>query len=125
MEDLVLRIVEVLTGSPLLWSLSLSVPVAITIAGLTGWRLQVPNALPLGIWGALLCLWMFPPLQFPYDELNQIRRMVSFLGWFWLVKAWSNFLSRDWPAPIWAHWIVGTLLLALGVSGAVILIRAF
>lgn len=113
----------VLTTSPVLRALIMAVPVAITVSFFAGWREKVDNTLGPAIWGSLLCLWIVLPLHFPYAEMNQIRWMLVILGWCWLVAAWGRHVLGEWPAPIWAHWIVGTLLLALPIATVIALIR--
>lgn len=125
MTGAVQRVVEVLTASPSLQALALAVPVAIAVAGLAGWRAKVPHALPLALWGMLLVLWIVLPVGTLPEEVGQFRRMVAGFGWLWLVQAWGRLVLTEWPAPIWAHWIIGTLLLVLPVTVAVVLIRAF
>lgn len=113
----------VLAQSPVVRALVMAVPVAITVSFLAGWREKVDNTLGPAIWGALLCLWIVVPLQFPYPEMDQLRWMLVILGWFWLVAAWGRHVLGEWPAPIWAHWIVGTLLLALPIATGIALVR--
>ena len=89
-----------------------------------GWRARVPHTLPLAIWGLMLCLWIYAPIEVHLHQVEVFRNFVSILGWVWLVRAWGRLVLNEWPAPIWSHWIVGTLLLLLPLTGAVVLIRA-
>jgi hypothetical protein len=113
----------VLTNSAVLRALVMAVPVAITVSFFAGWREKVENALGPAIWGTLLCLLIVLPLDFTYPELDQLRWIVVILGWCWLVSSWARHVLGEWPAPIWAHWIVCTLLLALPVATTIALIR--
>lgn len=125
MEAFVLRILDILGHSPLLQALASAVPLTITVAGLAGWRARVPHTLPLALWGGLLCLWIFAPLPLVDAQVISFRHYVAILGWLWLVRSWGRLVLSELPAPMWAHWLVGTVLLLLPLSGAVILIRAF
>lgn len=113
----------VLTTSAILRGLIMAVPVAITVSFYAGWREKVENTLGPAIWGTLLCVWIVLPLDFTYPELDQLRWILVILGWFWLLSAWGRHVLGEWPAPIWAHWIVGTLLLALPIATGIALIR--
>ncbi|OYU18026.1 MAG: hypothetical protein CFE34_12650 [Rhodobacteraceae bacterium PARR1] len=123
MEMVLLRMLDLLGQSPLLLMLASAVPVAITVAGLAGWRAQVPDTLPLAIWGLILTLWIFAPVTLTEAQVILFRNFVSIIGWLWLVRAWGRLVLTEWPAPIWSHWIVGTLLALLPLCGAVVLIR--
>lgn len=124
MEQALDSVLTVLGTSSLLRALAAAVPVAITVAGLAGWRARVPHTLPLAIWGVLLCLWIYAPIEVHLHQVEVFRNFVSILGWVWLVRAWGRLVLNEWPAPIWSHWMVGTLLLLLPLAGAVVLIRA-
>lgn len=117
------RAMALLAGSPLFRILALAVPVAITVAAIAGWRQRVEGAGPLALFGIITCLWLALPVTFAYVELEQASLALSLLCWFWLVLAWARHVLGDWPAPIWGHWLVGTLLWVLPVTGIVLLIR--
>jgi hypothetical protein len=123
MEALFLRVLDLLGQSAALQALASAVPVAITVAGLAGWRARVPHTLPLAIWGLVLCLWIFAPVTLTEAQVLSFRNFVSILGWLWLVRGWGRLVLTEWPAPIWSHWIVGTLLVLLPLAGGVVLIR--
>ena len=125
MEAFLLRVLDVLGHSALLQALACAVPAAIAVAGLAGWRARVPQTLPLALWGGLLCLWILAPLPLVEPQVISFRHYVAILGWLWLVRAWGRLVLTEWPAPIWSHWIVGSLLLLLPLTGAVVLIRTF
>lgn len=110
-----------LSGSMPVRLLAVAIPVAITVAAIAGWRQRVEGAAPLALWGSLLCLWLGVPWQPNYLELRQAGLALSVLGWFWLVWAWGRHVLGEWPAPIWGHWLVGTLLWILPVTAGVVL----
>lgn len=123
MERVADALAAVLANSPVVRALVMAVPVAITVSFIAGYREKVENTLAPAIWGALLCLWIVLPLRFPYHELDLLRWIVVIFGWVWLLSAWLRHVLGEWPAPIWAHWIVGTLLLALPIATGIALIR--
>ena len=123
MDAALVRVLDLLMHSPTLWVLASVVPVAITVAGLAGWRAKVPGTLALAVMGGLLCLWMFVPVPGLGEQLQSFRSYVAILGWVWLVQAWLRLVLTEWPAPIWTHWIVGTVLILLPMAGGVVLIR--
>ncbi len=124
MEAFLLRVLDVLGQSALLQALVSAVPAAITVAGLAGWRARVPQTLPLALWGGLLCLWIFIPLPLEDAQVISFRHYVAILGWLWLVRAWGRLVLTEWPAPIWSHWIVGSVLVLLPLAAVVVLIRS-
>lgn len=123
MDAVLMRALDLLMHSPMLLVLASAVPVAITVAGLAGWRAKVPGTLLLAVLGAGLCLWIFAPIPLAQEHLRSFRSYVAILGWGWLVQAWLRLVLTEWPAPIWTHWIVGTLLVLLPLAGGVVLIR--
>lgn len=100
-----------------------AVPVAIAVAAMAGWRQRVEGSGPLALFAIAFCLWLVLPWRPAYEELQQASLATSMLCWVWLVWAWGRHVLGDWPAPIWGHWIVGTLLWVLPVVGAITLIR--
>ncbi|MCZ8335102.1 MAG: hypothetical protein O9328_12630 [Rhodobacteraceae bacterium] len=123
METWADQAMALLVASALFRGLALAVPVAITVAAIAGWRQRVEGAGQLAIFGILTCLWLGIPWDFAYQELQQASLMMSVLCWFWLLMAWARHVLGDWPAPIWGHWLVGTLLWVLPLTGVILLIR--
>ncbi|ESW59894.1 MAG: hypothetical protein Q27BPR15_14900 [Rhodobacter sp. CACIA14H1] len=99
-----------------------AVPVAITVAGIAGWRQRVEGAAPIALFGIAFCLWLAMPWNFAYLELRQTSLVLSILCWIWLVWAWARHVLGEWPAPIWGHWIVGTLLWVLPLTAGIVLL---
>lgn len=111
-----------LSGSRAVRFLAVAVPVAITVAAIAGWRQKVEGAGPLALWGGLFCLWLGVPWHPAYLELQQAGLALSILCWLWLVWAWGKHVLGEWPAPIWGHWLVGTLLWVLPVTAGLVLL---
>jgi hypothetical protein len=99
-----------------------AVPVAIAVAALAGWRQRVEGAGALALFSIAFCVWLVLPWRPAYTELQQTSLVFSILCWLWLVWAWGRHVLGDWPAPIWGHWIVGTLLWILPVVSILTLI---
>lgn len=114
----------VLSGSALFRFLVAAIPVSITVAAIAGWRSRVEGAPQLALFGIVFCVWMVVPWQPAQAELGQLSLMTSILCWLWLVWGWGRHVFREWPSPIWGHWIVGTLLWILPVTGIGLLLLA-
>lgn len=111
-----------LSGSRPVRALVVAIPVAITIAAISGWRQRVEGAAVIAAYGTAFCLWIALPWEPAYLELQQTSLIFSTLCWFWLLWAWARHVLGEWPAPIWGHWIVGTLLWVLPVTAGVVLV---
>ena len=122
MEDWLHQALVLLSASAPVRALVAAIPVAITVAAIAGWRQKVEGAAPVAVWGLLFCLWLILPWRPAYAELQQASLVLSILCWLWLLWAWVKHVFGEWPAPIWGHWIVGTLLWMLPVAGVVALI---
>lgn len=99
-----------------------AIPVSITVAAIAGWRNRVEGAGALALFGSAFCIWLGLPWQPAYVELQQASFAGSILCWIWLVWGWGKHVFREWPSPIWGHWIVGTLLWVLPVTAVVVLL---
>jgi hypothetical protein len=111
-----------LSGSRPVRALIAAIPVAITVAAIAGWRQRVEGAARIAAYGAAFCLWLVLPLPSSYVEVQQASLVFSILCWLWLLWAWVKHVIGEWPAPIWGHWIVGTLLWVLPLTAVIVLL---
>jgi len=112
-----------LSGSGPVRALVAAIPVAIAVAAIAGWRQRVEGTGPLALFATFFCLWLVLPWAPAYLELQQASLVFSMLCWLWLVWGWGRHVLGEWPAPIWGHWIVGTLLWVLPVVAILTLLR--
>lgn len=94
-------------------------PVAVTVAAIASWRKEVPSAGLIALCGTAYCLWLLVPVGFALQETRQLSQYASILGWLWLVAAWGRHVLTEWPAPMWGHWLAGTVLLVLPLAALV------
>ena len=121
MEQALEQGLAILAGSALFRFMVSAIPVSITVAAIAGWRNRVEGAAPLAVFGICFCLWLVIPLHPSLPETQQLSLMTTILCWCWLVWGWAKHVFREWPSPIWGHWIVGTLLWVLPVTSAALL----
>ena len=122
MDDWIGQALATLSASPAVRGLVTAVPATIAVAAIAGWRQRVEGAPPLAVFAIAFCFWLVLPWRPAQIELQQTSLVFSMLCWFWLVWAWGKHVLGDWPAPIWGHWIVGTLLWVLPATMVVTLI---
>lgn len=122
METWLHQAMTLLSASAPVRALVVAVPVAITVAAIAGWRQRVEGAGPLALFGTAFCLWLGLPWTPAYLELQQAGLVLSILCWFWLIWAWARHVLGEWPAPIWGHWVVGTLLWILPLIAGLVLL---
>ena len=121
MEAVAEQALAALSASALIRGLVAAVPATIAVAALAGWRQRVQGAGALAIFACAFCLWLVLPWRPALVEVQQISLVFSMLCWLWLVWAWARHVLGEWPAPIWGHWIVGTLLWVLPVCAVAVL----
>jgi hypothetical protein len=121
MMDWLVQAVDHLSNSGPVRALIAAIPVAITMAAIAGWRQRVEGAAQITFCGVAFCLWLVLPLRFSFVELQQASLVFSILCWLWLLWAWGKHVIGEWPAPIWGHWIVGTLLWVLPLTAVIVL----
>lgn len=102
--------------------LIVATPLAIALAGFAGWRMGDRQGLVLIFWVAVYTLWMLWPLPLPV-ELLLPGRVVSVIGWFWLLGAWARRVQWHEPLLLVANGVVVAFLLAVAITTAVAAIR--
>lgn len=115
---------RLLTPSPVMAWLLLLFPALVAGAGIAGARRREPGSLRLAVMALLLLLWLVLPLSFADPIAQRISVMISALGWFGLLGAWSQQVWNRWPAPVWIHAWVTSHLVAILVACAVAVFRA-
>ena len=115
---------RLLTPSPIMHWLLMTLPMTITLSGLFGVAERETGNRRLALWAAAMAIWLFLPLSFADPTLRQIGGMVSILGWLGLVGYWARHGWGNRPTPVWVHAVVITHLMAILVACVVALLRA-
>ena len=115
---------RLLTPSPIMHWLLMTLPMTITLSGLFGVAERETGNRRLALWAAAMAIWLFLPLSFADPTLRQIGGMVSILGWLGLVGYWARHVWVNRPTPVWVHAVVITHLVAILVACVVALLRA-
>jgi hypothetical protein len=98
------------------------IPLAIALAGYAAWRVGDRRGLLLIFWVCVYLGWMHWPV--PLDPALVLPgRMVSVIGWFWLLGAWSRRMNWHGPLLLVANGLVAAFLLALFLTTGVATIR--
>jgi hypothetical protein len=111
--------------TPSIWlrlvqALILVMPFAIAVAGLAAFRCGERAGLALALWAGGYIAWTVLPLP---AEAAVAGRVVSFLGWLWLVGAWARRAVWHEPLLFVANAVVVALLLALALTLGVATLR--
>ncbi|RGP37279.1 hypothetical protein [Pseudotabrizicola alkalilacus] len=106
----------------LVQTLILITPLAIALSGYATWRIGDRRGLLLIAAVALYTLWMIWP-QPLVPELVLPGRVVSVIGWFWLVSAWGRQAKWHEPFLLAANSIVVTFMITLILTTGVALLR--
>lgn len=116
---------RLLTPSPIMHWLLMTLPMSITLSGLFGAAERETGNRRLSLWAAAMVVWLFLPVQFETPQLAQMAGAVSILGWLGLVGYWARHVWVNRPTPVWVHALVITHLVAIGVACVVALLRAW
>ena len=98
------------------------IPLAIAVAGYAAWRVGDRRGLLLIFWVVVYLLWMHWPFELD-PALLLPGRVVSVIGWFWLLGAWSRRVNWHDPLLLAANGLVVAFLLALFLTTAVATLR--
>ncbi len=106
----------------LVQTLILLTPLAIALSAYSTWRIGDRRGPVLMAGVALYLIWMLWPARLPV-ELVLPARVVSVVGWFWLVSAWGRQAKWHEPFLLAANSIVLAFLIALTLTTGVALFR--
>jgi len=106
----------------LVQTLILITPLAIALSGYATWRIGDRRGLLLIAAVTLYTLWMLWPQPLA-PELVLPGRVVSVIGWFWLVSAWGRQAKWHEPFLLAANSIVVTFMITLILTTGVALLR--
>ena len=112
---------------PSLWrslvqTLITATPLTIALSAYATWRIGGRRGLVLMVGVALYLVWMLWPLPLA-PELVLPGRVVSVIGWFWLVTSWGRQAKWHEPLLLVANGIVVSVLITLTLTSAVALVR--
>lgn len=113
-----------LTPSPILHWLLLTLPLTIALAGALGALEQEAGNRRLALLALTLLIWLFLPLTFDDPMLAQLSGAVSILGWLGLVRLWAGHIWQNRPTPVWPHALVIGQLFAILLACTMALLRA-
>lgn len=127
MNDLFQADLSFLFEQPSIWlvlveTLILVTPLAIALSGFAAWRVGDRQGLLLILWVAVYLVWMHWPYPLA-QELLLPARVVSVVGWFWLLGAWSRRVKWHEPLLLVANSVVVAFLIALFLTTLVASIR--
>lgn len=106
----------------LVQSLIIATPLAIGVSGFAAWRVGDRRGLGLIFWVLVYISWMLwpTPLQ---PELVLPGRVVSVVGWFWLLGAWGRRVNWHEPLLLVSNSLVVAFLIALFLTTGVATVR--
>lgn len=96
----------------LVQTLIVTTPLAIALSGYATMRIGDRRGVLLMIWVALYVIWMLWPQPLA-PELVLPGRVVSVIGWFWLISSWARQVKWHEPLLLITNSIVVAFLIAL------------
>ncbi|WP_103333056.1 hypothetical protein [Pseudotabrizicola formosa] len=106
----------------LVQSLITVTPLAIALSAYTTWRIGDRRGLVLMAGVALYLIWMLWPAPLA-PALVPPGRVVSVIGWFWLVSSWGRQARWHEPMLLIINSLVLTLLITLTLTTGIALLR--
>ena len=98
------------------------VPLTIALSGYAAWRVGDRRGLLLIFWVGVYLVWMHWPM--PLDPALVLPgRVVSVIGWFWLLGAWARRVNWHDPMLLATNGLVVAFLLALFLTTGVATVR--
>ena len=106
----------------LVQTLIFTTPLAIALSGYATWRIGDRRGFLLVVSVGLYLLWMLWPQPLA-PELVLPGRVVSVIGWFWLLSAWARQAKWHEPLLLVSNSIVVAFMIALTLTTGVALLR--
>lgn len=106
----------------LVQTLIVTTPLAIALSAFATWRIGDKRGLMLLFWVAVYLTWMLWPQPLP-PEFVLPARVISVIGWFWLLSAWGRQVNWHEPLLLVANSIVVAFMIALILTTGVALFR--
>lgn len=106
----------------LVQTLIVTTPLAIALSGFAAWRMGDRGGVLLTLWVAVYLMWMLWPQPLA-PEIMVPGRVISVIGWFWLLGAWARRVNWHEPLLLISNSIVVAFLIALGLTTLVASIR--
>lgn len=103
-------------------TLIVTTPLAVALSGFAAWRSGDRSGLVLIFWTGVYLLWMLWPVPFALEFVLP-SRVISVIGWFWLIGAWARRASWHDPLLLVANGLVVAFLLTLAITTAVATLR--
>ncbi len=117
----------ILFEHPSLWrslieALVAALPFAVGISGFISWRCGDKWGLSLIAWVTLYLIWVLQPIALPL-QADVVVRVLSVLGWFWLIGAWARRAMWHEPRLLVVNGGIVGLMIALFLVMAIALLR--
>ena len=90
-------------------------PITIALSGFAALRVGERRGITLMAWAAVYMLWMLWPGAMAPEFLLP-SRVISVIGWFWLLGAWGRRVSWHEPLLLVANGLVVAFLMALSIT---------
>lgn len=97
-------------------------PLAIALSGFAAWRVGDRGGVMLILWVGLYLVWMLWP-QPLVPEFALPARVISVIGWFWLIGAWGRRVKWHEPLLLVSNSIVVAFMIALFLTTGVATVR--
>ncbi|MFN7222706.1 MAG: hypothetical protein ACK4MS_01645 [Paracoccaceae bacterium] len=106
----------------LVQTLIVTTPLAIALSGFAAWRVEDRGGLSLIFWVVVYLMWMLWPQPFA-PEFVLPARVISVIGWFWLIGAWARRVKWHEPLLLVSNSIVVAFMIALILTTGVATVR--